>query len=366
MSVRDEIKQLDTDDIKNLINKKAGRNVAASFKDSKMLETPYWIPTGSRWLDSIICKGKIAGIPGGHITELASQQGGGKSFLALMIAKNAINMGLTVVYFDSEGGVEKDFVHKCGIDLSKIIHIVVPSMEKMFDTIDNLLTNTQNRYLFIWDSYAATPSESEMVGDYNPSSQMASAPRVANLAMKKLLVPLLERQSTLVVLNQVRDNIGADKWTLLKEPFKTPGGRSLQHAYMLRIWMLVGTSKEDALLNDSDIKIGHQVSVRIKKSRYGSEGRKCKLAFVWGSSENKIADEELWFDALEGCDKLKKGAWNKLSTEDGKEITFRANEWAERLKEPLFRKRVLQVMDDHLFNFEDPEGKTGDSLEVQD
>jgi hypothetical protein len=195
---------------------------------------------------------------------------------------------------------------------------------------------------------------------------MASAPRVANLAMKKLLVPLLERQSTLVVLNQVRDNIGADKWTLLKEPFKTPGGRSLQHAYMLRIWMFVGASKDDALMNESDLKIGHQVSARIKKSRYGSESRRCKLAFVWGSAENRIADEESWLEALEGCDKLKKGAWCKLVMEDGKEVPFRATEWVEKLKDPTFKKRVLQILDEHLLSYDDSNSKNGDSFEVQD
>lgn len=343
-------RQLSIDEIKNIVNKKAGQSVAATFNESKLLEVPYWISTSSRWLDSIICKGKRSGIPGGHITEIAAVNGAGKSFLALMIAKNAMKMGIKVVYFDAEGGVDKDFVSNCEINMDEIIHIPVQSMEKMFNIIDNLLSNTSEKYLFIWDSYAATPCEKEIEGEFDPSSHMAVGPRVANLAMKKLLIPLLEKKSTLIVLNQIRDNIGADKWTLLKEPYKVPGGNQLKHCYTLRLWLFVGQAKDDAIIDSTQAKIGHNVTVKIKKSRHGTEGRRCKLSFLWGSTVNKIADEELWMEALEGCADMQQGGWNKLVV-NGKEISFRASEWMEKLKDKDFRAKVDEIFDKHLLNF---------------
>ena len=50
-------------DLMSLVNKKAGRNVAHDLTGDNPTSVKEWIPTGSRWLDSIICKGQIAGIP---------------------------------------------------------------------------------------------------------------------------------------------------------------------------------------------------------------------------------------------------------------------------------------------------------------
>jgi RecA/RadA recombinase len=58
-------------DLMNLVNKKAGRNVAHDLTGENPTEVKEWISTGSRWLDSIISKGQVAGIPVGKITELA-------------------------------------------------------------------------------------------------------------------------------------------------------------------------------------------------------------------------------------------------------------------------------------------------------
>jgi RecA/RadA recombinase len=343
-------KTLEAKDIKDLINKKSGKNIAATFKESKLMNVPYWIPTGSRWLDSIINHGGKGGIPGGHISSIAAVSGAGKSFLALMVAKNAMDMGISVVYFDAEGGVEKDFVNKCGIDIDKIIHFPISSMEKMFDAIEMLLSTTPNKYLFIWDSYAATPSEKEAQGEFDPSSHMMIGPRVANLAMKKLIIPLMERQSTLLVLNQVRDNVGADKWTLIKEPFKEPGGRSLQHAYSLRLWLIPGASKEDSLKNEVEAKIGHRVQVKLKKSRYRTTERTCRLAFIWGTNDNRLADEELWLEAIAEAPEVKTGSWCSLQMKDGSEVKFRASEWMDKLQDKKFKDRVVEVMDNYLIH----------------
>jgi RecA/RadA recombinase len=57
-------------DLMSLVNKKAGRNVAHDLTGENPTEVKEWIPTGSRWLDSIVCKGRVAGIPVGKVTEM--------------------------------------------------------------------------------------------------------------------------------------------------------------------------------------------------------------------------------------------------------------------------------------------------------
>ena len=63
--------KLSMDDMRKLINKRAGYSVAHNLREGNPTEVKEWIPTGSRWLDSIICRGKLAGIPVGKIVEIA-------------------------------------------------------------------------------------------------------------------------------------------------------------------------------------------------------------------------------------------------------------------------------------------------------
>ena len=54
--------KMDLAALQKLINKSTGMNVAHDLTKENPTEVKEWIPTGSRWLDSIICRGKKAGI----------------------------------------------------------------------------------------------------------------------------------------------------------------------------------------------------------------------------------------------------------------------------------------------------------------
>jgi len=64
-------------DLMGLVNKKAGRNVAHDLTGENPTQVKEWIPTGSRWLDSIVCRGRVAGIPVGKVTEIAGLESTG-------------------------------------------------------------------------------------------------------------------------------------------------------------------------------------------------------------------------------------------------------------------------------------------------
>ena len=101
-------------DMRKLINKRAGMTVAHNLNEENPTEVTDWIPTGSRWLDSIICKGKLAGIPVGKVTEIAGLEATGKSFLAAQVAASAQQKGIDVVYFGSESAIDPAFLEKAG------------------------------------------------------------------------------------------------------------------------------------------------------------------------------------------------------------------------------------------------------------
>ena len=194
-------------DLMGLVNKKAGRNVAHDLTGENPTQVKEWIPTGSRWLDSIVCRGRIAGIPVGKVTEIAGLESTGKSYMAAQIAANAQKMGKLIIYFDSESAIDPHFLERAGCNLERLMYIQASSVEFVLETIEELLGATDEQLVFIWDSLAFTPAVSDVEGDFNPQSTMAMKARILAKGMSKLVIPVADKRATLIVLNQLKTNI---------------------------------------------------------------------------------------------------------------------------------------------------------------
>ena len=135
-------------DLLKIVNKKAGRTVAHDLTGDNPTQVKEWIPTGSRWLDSIICKGQLAGIPVGKITEIAGLEATGKSYMAAQIAANAQKQGKMVVYFDSESAIDPSFLERSGCDLERLIYVQASSVEFVLETIEDILGAADDQVVF--------------------------------------------------------------------------------------------------------------------------------------------------------------------------------------------------------------------------
>ncbi len=359
---------LDIAAVRSIINKKAGREVAHSLQDNNPTEVNEWIPTGSRWLDSIICKGKLAGIPVGKISEIAGLEATGKSFMAAQVAGNAQKMGIDVVYFDSESALDPSFLERAGCDLERLMYVQAESVEFVLETIEELL-GTGNKWLFIWDSLALTPSISDVEGDFNPQSSMAVKPRILSKGMAKLTIPIADANATLLVLNQLKTNMAArTPAEAMTTPYFTPGGKAMSYAYSLRVWLTARKAKASFIVDDNGYRIGSEVKVKLEKSRFGTAGRTCNFKILWGDESIGVQDEESWFDAIQVSERLKQsGAWYTLVKNDGSEEKFQRKGWAEKLSKEDFRTSVLTIMDeDVIMKFKNREGKADDFYDTED
>jgi recombination protein RecA len=356
--------RLSVDEMRNLINKKAGVSVAHDLSEKNPTEVKEWIPTGSRWLDSIIRRGQLAGIPAGKVTEIAGLEATGKSFMAAQIAGNAQKLGFDVVYFDSESAIDPNFLTRGGCDVNTLLYIQAQSVEFVLETIEDLLGSNDNKMLFIWDSLALTPSTSDIEGDFNPQSSMAVKPRILSKGLSKLVVPLANSGSSLLVLNQLKTNITSNMSEALTTPYFTPGGKALIYAYSLRIWLTGRKAKSSFIVDDKGFRIGNEVKVKLEKSRFGSQGRQCNFKIMWGEQVG-VQDEESWLEAIKGSNNIKQGgAWYTLVHEDGSEEKFQAANWMNKLKNEKFKNRVLQIMDEEvIMKFDNREGEAKDFYE---
>jgi recombination protein RecA len=359
--------------MRNLVNKKAGTEIAFSLSEDNPTDVKQWISTGSRWLDNIICKGKRGGVPMGKVVELAGLESTGKSYMAAQIAANAQKMGIDVVYFDSESAIDSAFLEGVGCDLSDdppenngwFMYTQAHSVEVVLEMIEEMLGTNTNPMLFIWDSVAQTPCEADIAGDFNPLATMALKPRILSKGVQKLTQPIANTQSTLLVLNQLKTNITSNIAEAMTTPYFTPGGKALPYTYSLRMWLTSRKSKASFVVDENGFRVGSEVKVTLKKSRFGTQGRQCTFKILWGG-QVAIQDEESWFEAIKMSSALEQsGAWYNLVYEDGTSEKFQAAKWMDKLQSPKFRERVLQIMDEELISrFEKKQGPASDFYEV--
>jgi len=359
--------KLSMSEMRKLINKKAGMNVAHDLNEANPTEVTQWIPTGSRWLDSIICRGQLSGIPVGKVTEIAGLEATGKSYMAAQIAANAQKMDMDVVYFDSESAIDPKFLINAGCDLGRLLYIQAQSVEFVLETIEELL-GSKNQILFIWDSLALTPAISEVQGSFDPMSQMAMKARILARAMSKLALPIANAKATFLVLNQLKTNITRIASEAMTTPYVTPGGKAMIYAYSLRIWLTGRKAKASFVLDDNGFRIGSEVKVKLEKSRFGTSGRRCNFRILWGGDDVAIQDDESLFDAIKGSDNIiQSGAWYTMIFEDGSTEKFQATKWVEKMQDDKFRKRVYQIIDEEvIYKFDNRQGKAEDFYDLEE
>lgn len=340
--------QIDIDDLKEDINKRAGEELAHNLRKEDPTEIEHWTSTGCFMLNNIIADGETSGIPSGKIVELAGQESTGKSFLSAMIAANGLQNDVDlVVYFDSEEAASSDFLEEIGVDLSQTLYVRAKSVEFVFETIEQL-TGKHENILFIWDSVAMTGLKGQKEDDFGQRNDIAGKGRVMSKAFERVTVPLGQTNSTLLCTNQIRHYIPkpSDPPTVqYTKPYYTPGGKTLKHAYSLRIWLKKRDANSAAVEGEHGTKIGAEVKAEIEKSRFGSEDKECKFDMIWGDGI-KIEEEPYWVDLLKDTDFIEtRGAWHYFKMDDyEKKAQGASNFIAEMRSDEEFYEKVKEAV----------------------
>lgn len=268
----------------------------------------------------------------------------GKSYLAAQILVNAQKMGIFCVWFDSENAADATFIEKMGADLEQILYQPVDSIEDVFEISQALMEEMKQPILFIWDSVANTPSKKEWDATFDPTSVVGLPARTLSFGLRRIMNLVADTKSTFLMLNQLKTNIGP---TAMSEPYFTPCGKAIQFNAHLRLFLTSRKAKSHHVFDSEENKIGSDLKVDIKKSRFGTEGRKCALKILWGSGV-RICDEESWLEAIEGSQYYdNRKSWKYLYMDNdkkGEPVKFQAANWLEMLKDDKFRERVKWII----------------------
>lgn len=350
--------KIDVSELRKTLNNQLKGGVY-DLREENPTHVKQWIPTGSTWLDGIIAKGVMGGLPVGKIIELAGIPSTGKSFLAAQIAANAQKMGIIPVYFDAENAVDPPFLAKAGCDFETFVYIQPKDLESVFETIEKLLLSSPQKFLFVIDSLAAVPTRVDVEGTFNPTERIGVKAALLAKAFPKITTALAEKECTLLILNQLKVNIKATseapqggKYLTDSQKYITPGGTSPDFFTSLRIWLSKSYStKDEFIVKDSNgYQIGSYVKARIEKSRFGTQNRVAEFKILWGSNERVgVLNEESILEAIKGkTEDLETGVWNKLKYADGTVEKWQGLEqgFVELMKtNQKFKDRVMEIFD---------------------
>lgn len=237
------------------------------------------------------------GAPFGKVVNIVGDNSVGKSFIASEIvacARKKYGKDLTWYYDDAEAGYSFDSNAIWGFDI--ITDDMEPSetIEEFALHVDRCLDKIKpgKKFIYIVDSFDALSSVTEQ-GEFEDKmnavekgkdiagSMGMTKAKGTNQFFRILVNKIKEKDCLLVIISQVRENIGAKVW----EPkYRRNGGKSLD-LYACQIFWLAVAEK----YKKKDIIYGVGVHAKNTKNKVGKPYRECYFDIIFDFGLDNVA-----------------------------------------------------------------------------
>jgi recombination protein RecA len=238
------------------------------------------IPFGIAALDHYVCG--CGGLPVGRLTELFSEEGGGKSSLTLAALASAQREGGIAILSESEHGLDESRVKVFGVQPDNLGLLQPDYMEQavlQMEAALNAIPKGVGPNLLAWDSVAATQTKGEYEGGLDGDAVVAERARLLSKACRILLPLASEKRTALLFVNQTREKIGV----VFGDRTTTPGGKGVKFAASLRIQLFGGKSIKDGVQHTGKI-----ITVMGVKNRFAPPYRKVRVRLDYATGFNDV------------------------------------------------------------------------------
>ena len=267
-------------DINSLL--KATGNEYATVVGKKGVYTDAQFPpydTGSMTLNCLLGGQTDSGMPSNKITALAGEQGVGKTYFALSIAKEFLDMhpeGI-FVYADTEGATTKEMLAERVGHLDRIIVLPVATVQAISTQLSNLLTwwekqrkkDPDGKMLVVLDSLGnlSTTKEVTDIEKGNETKDMTRA-QLLKGTFRALTLKFALNQVPLLFTNHTYQGMG-----MFASKTMSGGGGPLFNASQI-IFLTKSQIKEGSGM--AATKVGNVINMTNFKGRGTKEGAKAK------------------------------------------------------------------------------------------
>lgn len=306
-------------------------NSAEILADTAAYDIEDYINTGNYILNAAMTGSIFKGVPSGRVLCLAGAKGTGKSYLSLSICREAQKKGYFVIYMDSEGAIDREFVTRLGCNLSLITIKQVSTIPEVSTYMANILKqineqpkDKRQKVIFVLDSLGNLSSTKELNDtldgvnkqDMTRAKEIKSLFRTNATALNKAQAPFIVTSHTYMTQDLFAKTI-------------ISGGTGIE--YNASLTLIMSTSKYEDKDSEKIVsgkvgdytKLGVTVTAKPEKSRF-TIPQKVQFYIPYFKAPNPYIGLEkylTWENSgiIEGV-LLTKKEYNKLSDSDKETI----------------------------------------------
>jgi recombination protein RecA len=173
----------------------------------------YFLPSSSFMLDMAMGYG----YPSSRIIEIVSEEARGKSFLGLAAIAQAELLGGGGLILDTENKYSPTHGKDLGIHIGdKTIYAQCNTVEQAFDIQEEFISTVgqfDKPYVILWDSVAATGSDSEDQDEDQHTSHPGGISKILGEQLRRRIIRKVARKNIyLIYINQLRFSFVKVKW----------------------------------------------------------------------------------------------------------------------------------------------------------
>jgi recombination protein RecA len=315
------------------------------------------ISTGSLVLDSILG----GGLPVGRLIEVFGPEASGKTSIALTAAANVQREGGTVAFVDLEQALDPVYAKKLGVDVPNMALAQPDSAEQALDLIDTLAASGVVD-LIVVDSIAALVPKAELEGTMEQQT-MAVVARLMSRSLKKLIGTANRSKTTVIFINQQRDNIGG--FSPVGVPQTTSGGKAMKYYASQRIEV-----KRRGQVKDGKDIIGNEIKLKVVKNKVAAPFGEGTTILTFNRGINRAA--EMVEVAKDYPDVIRMpNNRTYMEAETGEVFAKSKAEALEKMEndQELYNRlaeRLSKVIKDELFDGKSASSEEGEDIQLSD
>jgi len=266
---------------------KAINNPYASIANDGLIcgDVSGYVDTGVYTLNALISGRLDGGFPKGKVVALAGEKGTGKTFILLKALKEFLDSDkkAEVVFFESEGALNKELLIDRGLDVKRVSVIPISTVEELrhqslvaLEYLESVWEETGKypNVIFCLDSLGMLGTEHEVATSRSNENKadMGKRAQLIKSVFRTITLKLSLLQIPMVITNHTYKGMGQ------YDPTKMSGGQGLEFAASIIIFISKSGVKESQK-GSSKIKdlVGNNITFIVHKGRMTIEGSRIKV-----------------------------------------------------------------------------------------